>query len=104
MKNVNRGRLELRTFDPDKDLAAAEAIAASAKNGKDPFAGRTGDFKRHYLLETANEISLQMMVVEFVQVKIAEFVVVDVVREHVVPASKICGPLSPSPACILAEP
>src|SRR5205823_4048625 len=50
MKNVNRGRLELRTFDPDKDLAAAEAAAASARGGKDPFAGRTGDFKRHYLL------------------------------------------------------
>jgi predicted peptidase len=56
MKNVNRGRLELRTFDPDKDLAAAEAIAATAKSGKDPFAGRTGDFKRHYLLASANEI------------------------------------------------
>jgi len=56
MKNVNRGKLELRTFDPDKDLAAAEAVAASARGGKDPFAGRTGDFKRHYLLASANEI------------------------------------------------
>jgi len=56
MKNVNRGRLELRTFDPDRDLAAAEAIAANAKSGKDPFAGRTGDFKRHYLLDAAHEI------------------------------------------------
>jgi poly(3-hydroxybutyrate) depolymerase len=56
MKNVNRGRLELRTFDPEKDLAAAEAVAANAKSGKDPFAGRTGDFKRHYLLAPANEI------------------------------------------------
>lgn len=56
MKNVNRGRLELRTFDPDRDLAAAEAVAARVKGGKDPFAGRTGDFKRHYLLDTANEI------------------------------------------------
>src|SRR5207248_3157282 len=56
MKNVNRGRLELRTFDPDKDLAAAEAAAASARGGRDPFAGRTGDFKRHYLLASANEI------------------------------------------------
>jgi poly(3-hydroxybutyrate) depolymerase len=56
MKNVNRGRLELRTFDPDKDLAAAEAIAAAAKSGKDPFAGKTGDFKRHYLLDAAKEI------------------------------------------------
>ncbi|PHY11535.1 MAG: hypothetical protein CK533_04650 [Acidobacterium sp.] len=56
MKNVNRGRLELRTFDPDKDLAAAEVVAASVKAGKDPFAGRTGDIKRHYLLEAAKEI------------------------------------------------
>jgi poly(3-hydroxybutyrate) depolymerase len=56
MRNVNRGRLELRTFDPEKDLAAAEAVAAAVKSGKDPFAGRTGDIKRHYLLETAAEI------------------------------------------------
>src|SRR5438874_6837595 len=56
MKNVNRGRLELRTFDPDRDLATAEATAAGVKSGKDPFAGRTGDFKRHYLLDAANEI------------------------------------------------
>jgi poly(3-hydroxybutyrate) depolymerase len=56
MRNVNRGRLELRTFDPDKDLASAEAVAASVKGGKDPFAGRTGDIKRHYRLDTANEI------------------------------------------------
>jgi len=55
-RNVNRGRLELRTFDPDKDFAAAEAVAAAAANGKDPFAGRTGDFKRHYRLEPATEI------------------------------------------------
>jgi hypothetical protein len=45
MKNVNRGRLELRTFDPDRDLASAEAVAAAVKAGKDPFAGRTGDIR-----------------------------------------------------------
>jgi poly(3-hydroxybutyrate) depolymerase len=56
MRNVNRGRLELRTFDPEKDLAAAETVAAAVKAGKDPFAGRTGDIKRHYLLEGAGEI------------------------------------------------
>ena len=56
MKNVNRGRLELRTFDPDRDLAAAEAVAAAVKAGKDPFAGRTGDIRRHYRLDAANEI------------------------------------------------
>ena len=42
MRNVNRGRLELRTFDPEKDLAAAEAVAAAVKAGKDPFAGPHG--------------------------------------------------------------
>jgi poly(3-hydroxybutyrate) depolymerase len=56
MQNVNRGRLELRTFDPDRDLAAAEAIASAAAGGTDPFAGRTGDFKRHYVLDAAREI------------------------------------------------
>ncbi|MBZ5556359.1 MAG: alpha/beta fold hydrolase [Acidobacteriia bacterium] len=56
MKNVNRGRLELRTFDPARDFAAAETVAAAVKANKDPFAGRTGDIKRHYLLDAANEI------------------------------------------------
>ena len=56
MKNVNRGRLELRTFDPERDLAAAEAVAAAVKSGRDPFAGRTGDIRRHYRLDAANEI------------------------------------------------
>jgi poly(3-hydroxybutyrate) depolymerase len=56
MRAVNRGLLELRTFDPDKDFAAAEAVAAVAKTGKNPFAGKTGDLKRHYMLESANEI------------------------------------------------
>lgn len=56
MKNVNRGRLELRTFDPDKDFAEAQAVVVASKGGKNPFTARTGDFKRHYLLETANEI------------------------------------------------
>ena len=56
MRNVNRGRLELRTFDPDRDFTAAESAAAAAAARRDPFAGRTGDLKRHYLLESANEI------------------------------------------------
>jgi poly(3-hydroxybutyrate) depolymerase len=56
LKNVNRGRLELRTFDPERDLAAAEAVATAVKAGKDPFAGRTGDIRRHYRLDAANEI------------------------------------------------
>lgn len=56
LRNVNRGRLELRTFDPVKDLSDAIAVAAAVKSGKDPFAKRTGDFKRHYMLTAANEI------------------------------------------------
>jgi poly(3-hydroxybutyrate) depolymerase len=56
MRNVNRGRIELRTFDPEKDFAAAEATLAGSKGGKDPFIGRTGDLKRHYTLEPAGEI------------------------------------------------
>ena len=56
MRNVNRGRIALRTFDPDRDLAAADAVATAVKAGKDPFAGRTGDIRRHYRLDAANEI------------------------------------------------
>jgi poly(3-hydroxybutyrate) depolymerase len=56
MRHVNRGRLELRTFDPDRDFADAQKTAAAAKAGTDPFATKTGDFKRHYVLESASEI------------------------------------------------
>jgi poly(3-hydroxybutyrate) depolymerase len=56
MRAVNRGRLELRTFDPDKNFAAAEAAATAAAAKKDPFAGKTGDLKRHYRLDAADEI------------------------------------------------
>ena len=56
MKQVNRGRLELRTFDPDRDFVTAEAVATAARAGKNPFTGKTGDFKRAYLLESASEL------------------------------------------------
>ena len=56
MRNVNRGRLELRTFDPDKDFADAQAVAAAARTSKNPFAAKTGDFKRHYFFEEAGEV------------------------------------------------
>jgi predicted esterase len=56
MQNVNRGRLELRTFDPDKDFASAQAVLTAATAGKNPFATMKGDFKRHYTLESAAEI------------------------------------------------
>jgi len=56
MRQVNRGNLELRTFDPVLDFAAAEEVLAASASGSDPFEGRAGDFKRHYLLASANEI------------------------------------------------
>src|SRR5207247_6158136 len=56
LRNVNRGRLEARTFDLERDLAAAQAVAAAVAAGKDPFAARTGDMKRHYLLYAAPEV------------------------------------------------
>lgn len=56
MRNVNKGKLELRTWDVDRDFAATDSITAVVKNGKDPFANRTGDMKRHYLLAAANEV------------------------------------------------
>ena len=56
MRNVNRGRLELRTFDPERDFATSESVARASASGTDPFAGRTGDLKRHYTLEPAGEI------------------------------------------------
>lgn len=56
MRQVNRGRLELRTFDPARDFAEAEEVLAASASGNDPFVGMTGDFKRHYVLESAGEI------------------------------------------------
>ena len=56
IKNVNRGRIELGQFNVQNEIARAEAIVASAKGGKDPFKGRTGDFERHYVLQGANEV------------------------------------------------
>ena len=56
MRNVNRGRLEMRTLDVDRDFANADTVLAAVKAHKDPFAGRTGDIKRHYALDDAMEI------------------------------------------------
>lgn len=56
MRNVNRGLLELRTLDTEKDFATADSIATAVKQKKDPFANKTGDIKRHYTLDAANEI------------------------------------------------
>jgi predicted peptidase len=54
--NVNRARIDIGTFDVDKEIAAANEIVVASKSGKDPFAARSGDFKRHYVLQTAGEI------------------------------------------------
>jgi poly(3-hydroxybutyrate) depolymerase len=56
VRNINVGRIEMGAFDAAKEIAAAEQLLASAKEGKDPFTGRTGDFKRHYLFAAASEI------------------------------------------------
>ncbi len=56
IKNVNRGRISPGTFNVAAEIAAAEAVVAAAKGGKDPFKGRTGDMERHYPLEGAGEI------------------------------------------------
>jgi poly(3-hydroxybutyrate) depolymerase len=56
MRSVNAGKLELRTFDPDRDFADALALSAAIRSGKQPLNGRTGDFKRHYTLDVAGEI------------------------------------------------
>jgi predicted esterase len=56
IKNINRGRITPGTFNAASEIAAAEAVVAAAKGGKDPFKGKTGDMERHYLLEGANEI------------------------------------------------
>jgi poly(3-hydroxybutyrate) depolymerase len=56
IRHVNRGELELRSWDIDRDLAATDSIVTVVQKGADPFARRTGDMKRHYWLTAANEI------------------------------------------------
>jgi len=56
IRNVNRGRIELGSFNVATEIAAAEGIAAAAKAGRDPFKGRTGDFERHHVLVGADEV------------------------------------------------
>lgn len=56
IRNVDLGRTEAGTFDLAKELGDAEQLLPDAKSGKNPFPGRTGDIKRHYLLKAAGEI------------------------------------------------
>lgn len=57
IRKINHGLIASTGFNLASEIAAAESTAATAaKTKKDPFAGRTGDFERHYLLTEANEI------------------------------------------------
>jgi len=56
IRNINRGRIRVGTFDVAAELGAAEAILAAAKKGKDPFKARTGSMERHYVLQGADEV------------------------------------------------
>ena len=55
-RKVNRGELEVRTWDAARDFAAADSVLAAVARKRDPFAGRTGDMKRHYMLDSAREV------------------------------------------------
>ena len=56
MRTVNASRIALGTFNAAHDFAAAESLLKSVAAAKDPWLGRTGDLKRHYRLEAADEI------------------------------------------------
>jgi hypothetical protein len=56
VRKINRGDPEVRTFDLASGFAAADTVLAAVNARRDPFAGRTGDMKRHYLLEPAREV------------------------------------------------
>lgn len=56
IRKVNRGLVAMGSFDVGRELEAAEALVRASAGGRDPFAGRRGDFERHYLLAGADEI------------------------------------------------
>lgn len=56
LRNVNLNRIALGTFNAARDFAAAESLLVAVNARKDPWKGRTGDLKQHYLLEAAGEI------------------------------------------------
>jgi predicted esterase len=55
-RKINRGELEVRTWDASRDFAAADSVLDAVGKKRDPFAGRTGDMKRHYMLDSAREV------------------------------------------------
>lgn len=56
VRTVNLSRISLGAMDLAKELSVAEAALAAGTSGRDPFAGRTGDIKRHYASKSAGEI------------------------------------------------
>lgn len=56
MRTVNASRVALGTFNAARDFAAADSLLTSVTVGKNPWVGRTGDLKRHYRLDAADEI------------------------------------------------
>ncbi len=56
MRNVNLSRIALGTFNAARAFAAAESLLKFVSSGTDPWLGRTGDLKRHYRLDAADEI------------------------------------------------
>lgn len=56
MRKINRGLVEMGSFDAGRELDAAESVMKAAAGTRDPYLGRTGDFERHYVLAGANEI------------------------------------------------
>lgn len=56
IRKVNDGLIAIHRFDAAHEIALAEKMLAEAVAGKNPFVGRTGDFKRHYVFQEAGEI------------------------------------------------
>jgi predicted esterase len=56
IRRANRGLIDPGDFDLEKELLEAESTLDAFNRRRDPFAGRTGDFKRHYLMPESGEI------------------------------------------------
>ena len=56
MRKVNRGEIEIRSWDVSRDFTAADSVLSAVAKKRDPYAGRTGDMKRHYMLDSAREV------------------------------------------------